>query len=84
MSNNDFMRLLFPDLIKKIEITEITPCLSDPERIKFLAQTDQPLGDILPILYLYIPNAKYAEKLGSLSYTHQQHLVTVFSTGKLE
>ncbi|MDH5437926.1 MAG: hypothetical protein OEX76_03385 [Candidatus Bathyarchaeota archaeon] len=83
MSDREFMKLLFPNLIEKIEISEITPCLSDPERIKFLAQTDKPLGDVLPILYLSIPNAKYSEKLGSLSYTHQQHLITIFSTGKI-
>ena len=84
MSDDDFMKLLFPEvLVKKIKINEVTPCLSEPDRIKFLAQTDKPIGDILPILYLYVPNAKYSEKLGALSYTHQQHLVTMFSTGKI-
>ena len=84
MSDKDFMKLLFPEvLVKKIEITEITPCLIDSERVKFLAQADKPLEDILPILYLYIPNTKYSEKLGALSYTHQRHLVTMFSTGKI-
>ena len=73
MSNDDFINLLFPEvLVKKIEIHEVTPCLSDPDKIKFLAQTDKPIGDVLPILYLYIPNAKYSENLGALSYTHQQ------------
>ncbi len=57
--------------------------MADPERIKFLAQTDKALGEVLPILYLYIPSAKYSEKLGVLSYNHQQHLVTFFSTGKI-
>jgi len=84
MSDKDFMKLLFSEvLVRKIEITEITPCLADAERIKFLAQTDKPLGDILPILYLSIPNAKHSEKLGALNYNHQRHLVTMFSTGKI-
>ena len=84
MSDKDFMKLLFPEvLVKKIEIKEITPCTADPERIKFVAQADKPLGDILSILYLYLPNARYSEKLGALSYTHQRHLVTMFSTGKI-
>jgi ArsR family metal-binding transcriptional regulator len=56
----------FPEvLVKKIEIKKITPCTADPERIKFLAQADKPLGDVLPILYLVIPNAKYSEKLSN-------------------
>jgi len=84
MSDKDFMGLLFPEaLVKKIEIKEITPCTADPERIKFLAQADKSLEDVLPILYLAIPNAKYSEKLGALSYRYKQHLITMFSTGKI-
>jgi ArsR family metal-binding transcriptional regulator len=84
MGSEDFVELLFPGLlVKKIEIKEITPCTADPERIKFLAQADKPLMEILPILYLAIPNAKYSEKLGALSYVHQQHLITIFFTGRI-
>ena len=80
----EFEELLFADiLVKKIEIKEISPCTADPERIKFLAQADKPLEDVLPILYLAIPNAKYSEKLGALNYTHQQHLITVFANGRI-
>ncbi|MEM3549798.1 MAG: DUF169 domain-containing protein, partial [Candidatus Bathyarchaeia archaeon] len=53
--SEDFIELLFADfLVKKIEIKEISPCTADPERIKFLAQADKPLEDVLPILYLAI------------------------------
>ncbi|MEM0313024.1 MAG: hypothetical protein QXQ41_00520 [Candidatus Bathyarchaeia archaeon] len=80
----DLAELLFTDVIvRKIEIREISPCTADPERIKFLAQADKPLEDVLPILYLTIPNAKYSEKLGALSYMHQQHLITIFANGRL-
>jgi ArsR family metal-binding transcriptional regulator len=82
--SEDFTELLFVDiLVKKIEIKEISPCTADPERIKFLAQADKPLGDILPVLHLAIPNAKYSEKLGALSYTYQQHLITMFASGRI-
>ena len=82
--SEDFTELLFADiLVKKIEIKEISPCTADPERIKFLAQADKPLEDVLPILYLAIPNAKYSEKLGALSYMHQQHLITIFANGRI-
>jgi len=80
----DLAELFFADVIvKKIEIKEISPCTADPERIKFLAQADKPLEDVLPILYLAIPNAKYSEKLGALSYTYQQHLITIFANGRI-
>ncbi|MEM3011165.1 MAG: (Fe-S)-binding protein [Candidatus Bathyarchaeia archaeon] len=84
MKQNDFIDLLFPEaFVKKIDIKEITPCTADPDRIKFLAQTDKPLGEVLPILYLSIPNAKYSEKLEALSYRYKQHLVTMFSSGRI-
>ncbi|MBS7608067.1 hypothetical protein KEJ52_02555 [Candidatus Bathyarchaeota archaeon] len=80
----DLAELLFADVVvRKIEIKEISPCTADPERIKFLAQADKPLEDILPILYLAIPNAKYSEKLGALSYMYQQHLITIFANGRI-
>jgi ArsR family metal-binding transcriptional regulator len=81
---SEFEELLFVDaIVKRIDIKEISPCTADPERIKFLAQADKPLEDVLPILYLAIPNAKYSEKLGALSYMHQQHLITVFANGRI-
>lgn len=82
--SENFEGLLFADiLIRKIEIKEISPCTADPKRIKFLAQADKPLEDVLPILYLAIPNAKYSEKLGALNYVHQQHLITIFANGRI-
>ena len=84
MKQNDFIDFLFPEaFVKKISIKEITPCTADPDRIKFLAQADKPLGEVLPVLYLSIPNAKYSEKLEALSYRYKQHLVTMFSTGRI-
>jgi len=84
LKQNDFIDFLFPEaFVKKISIKEITPCTADPDRIKFLAQADKPLGEVLPVLYLSIPNAKYSEKLEALSYRYKQHLVTMFSTGRI-
>jgi ArsR family metal-binding transcriptional regulator len=80
----EFEELLFADiLVKKIEIKEISPCTADPERIKFFAQADKPLEDVLPVLYLAIPNAKCSEKLGALNYMHHQHLITIFANGRI-
>jgi len=84
MGDNDLMGLLFPEVfVKRINIKEITPCTADPDRIKFLAQADRSLDEVLSILYLAVPNAKLSEKLGALSYRNQQHLVTVFYSGRI-
>jgi len=70
-------------LLKGLRLRKISPCTADPERIKFLAHADKPLEDVLPVLYLAVPNAKYSEKLGALSYMHQQHLITMFANGRI-
>lgn len=80
----DLIGLLLKDkLVREIAITEVTPCLSDSERIKFLAQADRPLSEVLEILYLYIPGSNYSQALGSLTYKRQRRMVTLFSTGKI-
>ena len=62
MSDNDFMALFFPEVfVKKIEIKEIMPCTVEADGIKFVAQADRTIDEILSILYLVIPNAKFFE-----------------------
>ncbi|MEM3406068.1 MAG: (Fe-S)-binding protein [Nitrososphaerota archaeon] len=75
--------MIFSGFVEKIEIKKISACTADSKRIKFIAQADKNLGDVLPILYLYIPNANYSEKLGCLTYTYRMHLITIFSNGKI-
>jgi len=83
-ANSGLESLLFLGrLVERIKIKEITLCTADPDRIKFIAQADKPLNDILSILYLYMPNANYSESLGIVSYKQSQRLVTLFSTGKI-
>ena len=71
--DSDLIDLLLKDrLVHDIAIIEVTPCLSDSERIKFLAQVDRPLSEVLEILYLYIAGSNYSEALGSLTYKRQR------------
>lgn len=82
--DNELINLLLKDkLVHDIAITEVTPCLSDSERIKFLAQADRPLSEVLEILYVCIPGSNHSEALGSLTYKRQRRMVTLFSNGKI-
>ncbi len=84
MSDNDFMSLFFPEVfVKKIEIKEIMPCTVEANGIKFLAQADRTIDEILLILYLVIPNANFSEKIGALTYKTQERIVTIFSSGRI-
>ncbi len=81
---SDISSLLFPGrLVEKIEIKEISPCMAEADRIKFIAQADRPLGDILSTLYLYMPNSNYSESLAMMSYKQSQRLITVFANGRV-
>jgi ArsR family metal-binding transcriptional regulator len=76
--------LLFPGrLVETILMGEVSICVADTDKIKFIAQADRPLGEVLSILYLYLPNANYSDGLGMVSYKQNQRLATVFSTGKI-
>ncbi len=84
MSDIDFMSLIFPEnFVKKIEITEIMPCAVEADGIRFLAQADRTLNEVLPVLFLVFPNATYSEKIGFLSYKTQERIVSIFPNGKI-
>ena len=84
MSENDFMSLFFPeDMVKKIEIIEVMPCAVEADGIRFLAQADRTINEILPVLFLVFPNATYSEKIGFLSYKTQERIVSIFPNGKI-
>jgi ArsR family metal-binding transcriptional regulator len=84
MGDDDFMELLFPEVfVKKIEIKEIMPCTVEVDRIKFLAQADRLLDEVLLVLYLVIPKANFSQKIGALSYKNQQRIITIFGSGRI-
>ena len=84
MSDNDFLGLLFPEsFVKRIDIKEIMPCTVEANGIKFFAQADKTLNEVLLVLYLVIPNAKFSEKIGALTYKNQERIVTIFSSGRI-
>jgi ArsR family metal-binding transcriptional regulator len=66
-----------------IAITEKVPCLLEPRKIQVTAQADRPLDEIVPILYLAIPHSQYAKAFGSVTFTLEGKLVTVYSSGRI-
>jgi ArsR family metal-binding transcriptional regulator len=69
--------------IKEIVITEKTPCLLEPRKITVSAQSDKPLNEVLPILYLAIPQSNYSKAFSSLTFQRRGKLVTIYSSGKI-
>jgi ArsR family metal-binding transcriptional regulator len=52
---------------------DISPCIADPDRIKYMAKINRNLSDILPTLYLSLPNSRLTKNLPILSFTVKQH-----------
>ena len=83
MSKNDFLKgLLFKGIyIEKFEEVDRSPCIADPERFKIVAKTDKKLENVLPILFLAAPNARYSESSKTTSYSFDRHNVVVGYNG---
>jgi len=60
-----------------------SPCLADPERFKVIAKMGRQLGDVLPIIFLSVPNARYSESSETVSYSFERHNVVVGHNGEL-
>ncbi|MHA1593447.1 MAG: (Fe-S)-binding protein [Candidatus Baldrarchaeia archaeon] len=83
-SDKSLLSLLIGNkLVRNVKINEILPCISDKERIRVVCQVDRELTDVLPVLYLYIPNATYNERTGALTFMYKQHMITIFKSGKI-
>jgi len=81
---DDLLGLLFKGkLIEGYEIVDRSPCLADPERFKVIAKVGRELDDVLPILFLSVPNARYSESSGTASYSFDRHNVVVGHNGEL-
>ena len=46
-------------LLENSDITDIdiSPCIANPDRIKYMTKINRNLGDILPTLFLSLPNS---------------------------
>jgi ArsR family metal-binding transcriptional regulator len=77
LAKSDYMKPL------EINIAKKTPCLLEPRKLQITAQTDKPLNEIIPILYLAIPHSQYAKAFGSVTFLLEGKLVTVYSSGNI-
>nr|MDO8063417.1 (Fe-S)-binding protein [Candidatus Freyrarchaeum guaymaensis] len=75
--------LLSPARVKGFKIVEVLPCMAGPEKIRVIARVKEELHDVLPVIYLYLPQATYNEEASSVSFMYCDHLVTVFGEGKV-
>ena len=72
-------------LLENISITDIdtSPCIADPDRIKYMAKITRDLSDVLPALFLSLPNSRLTKSPLTLSFTTQQHNIMMGEKGDL-
>ena len=72
-------------LVEHIEIKEVLPCITTPGYIRFTAQADAELREVIPVLFLSFPPGKaiYNEAEGSLTLRLYNRLISLFPSGKI-
>jgi ArsR family metal-binding transcriptional regulator len=78
--------LLFKGLLLEnttIKVLDISSCIADTSRIKYMAKIQRNLEDILPVLFLSTSNSKLTKKPLILSFTVQQHNFMLGQNGDL-
>ena len=65
------------------EVTEISPCIADNTRVKFIGKIDRKLSDQMPVLYLSTLNSKLTKNPMILSFTVEQHNFMIGENGDL-
>jgi len=73
------------DLINNIEIIEILSCLTTPGYIRFIAQADNTLDNVIPIIFIQTPpgKANYIQKENTITLRMLDRNVTLFPSGKI-
>lgn len=64
-------------LLDRIEITHILPCLGDPAKIRFRAEFDTDVSEVLPYLNAVLDHAVYNHKGHTLTIKKQGRLITI-------
>ena len=66
------------------KIERILPCIADSSKIRFIAQLNANVEDLLPILYLHLKRSNYLEALDALTFTtDKEEMVTIYGNGRV-
>ena len=73
------------ELVKRFEIKEVLPCITTPGYIRFTAQADREIGEVIPIVFLKFPLGKvsYNESENTLTLNAFNRMITLHPSGKV-
>ena len=72
-------------LVRSFEIKEVLSCFTTPGYIRFTAQADKEIGEVIPIIFLSYPpgKANYSPEENSLTLHIYNRHITLFADGKV-
>jgi len=72
-------------LVNKFEINQVLPCLVTPGYIRFFAQADHEIGEVIPIIFLKFPPGRttYLEDENTLQLRLFNRMITFYPSGKI-
>lgn len=72
-------------LVKEFEIKGILPCFATPGYIRFAAQADKEIGEVIPFIFMRFPPGKvnYSPEGGTLTLRLFNRLITLFPDGNI-
>ena len=62
----------------RIKVLQVFPCFADPERIRFIAEVDEDISELLPYMNAIVKGAIYNPNFPSLTVRHEGALVTIY------
>ena len=68
--------------LDEINITEIMPCLADPEKIRFIAYLEKDISEVFPYLNVVLKNAIYNHEGKTITLKKEGRLISLHS-GKI-
>lgn len=72
-------------LVSNFEIKQVLPCFTTPGYIRFIAQADREIGDVIPIIFLKFPPGKstYIREENTLTLRAFNRMITFHPSGKV-
>ena len=69
-----------PPWLETLQITFIAPCMADDTRLRFIAQFDRDISDVMPYLNATVKGAVYTPNIPTLGFQQGHRMVTLYGT----
>jgi ArsR family metal-binding transcriptional regulator len=69
-----------PLLLETVQITFIAACMADDTKLRFIAQFDKDISEVMPYLNATVKGAVYTPNIPTLGFQHGYRMVTLYGT----